>query len=86
MCFLGYDVSYPLDGNGFYAICDCMFLCRWHGCDESDTEFLSEFGKLNVNGLFNSKEEVTQYLQHYLSQERAETGEFCIVKIYRENY
>ena len=83
MSFLGYDVCYPLDGDGFSSICDCMFLCRWHGCDENGTEFISEFGKLNENGLFNSKEEAIQYLYHYLSQDWAETGEFCIVEIYR---
>ena len=83
MSFLGYDVCYPLDSDGFSAICDCMFLCRWHGCDENGTEFLPEFESLNENGLFNSQEEAVCYLRHYLSQDWAETGEFCIVEIFR---
>ena len=83
MSFLGYDACYPLDGDGFSAICDCMFLCRWHGCDENGTEFLQEFEALNENGLFNSQEEAVRYLRHYLSQDWAESGEFCIVEIYR---
>ena len=74
MSFLGYDVS---------AICDCMFLSRWHGCDENGTEFIEEFSKLNENGLFSTSEEAEKYLYHYLSQEWAETGDFIILEIYR---
>ena len=55
--FLGYDVCYPPGGDGFSAICDCMFLCRWHGCDEAGTEFTDDFMRLNENGLFDSKQE-----------------------------
>ncbi len=83
MSFLGYDVCYPPDCNGFSAICDCMFLCRWHGCDENGTEFKKEFEMLNENGLFRNKEDAIHYLYHYLSQDWAEMGEFCILEIYR---
>ncbi len=82
LSFLGYDVCYPLDGDGFSAICDCMFICRWHGCDENGTEFIREFEALNENGLFSSREEAVRYLRHYLSQDWAETGDFCIFEIY----
>ena len=81
--FLGYDVGYPPDGDGFSAICDCMFLCRWHGCDENGTEFDAEFNQLNKNGLFDTEQQAEDYLYHYLSCEWAEMGEFCILEIYR---
>ena len=52
--FLGYDISYPVDcGSSFSIICDCMFICRWHGCDEEGTLFQEDFNKLNENGLFD---------------------------------
>lgn len=52
--FLGYDVSYPVDcGGAFSIICDCMFICRWHGCDDEGTLFSEDFNKLNENGLFS---------------------------------
>lgn len=82
---LGYDAAWVFGHgicDGFSAICDCMFLCRWHGCDNEGTEFLSEFQKLNRNGLFNSAEETDEYLIHYLSQDWAEQGEYCIYEIY----
>lgn len=83
MEFLGFDVCYTPDSDGFSAICDCMFLCRWHGCDQNGTEFTEEFERLNENGLFDSKEDAVKYLYHYLSQDWAETGDFCILEIYR---
>jgi len=85
LTLLGYDAAWIFGHgtcDGFSAICDCMFLCRWHGCDNEGTEFLSEFRKLNNNGLFNSADETDEYLIHYLSQDWAETGEFCIYEIY----
>lgn len=86
MSFLGYDVAYVFDskfGDGFSAICDCMFLARWHGCDESGKEFEREFNSLNRNGLFDRKEDAVNYLVHYLNQEWSERGDFCIYEIYR---
>ena len=82
---LGYDAAWVFGHgicDGFSAICDCMFLCRWHGCDNEGTEFLSDFQELNYNGLFNSAEETDKYLIHYLSQDWAEQGEYCIYEIY----
>lgn len=82
---LGYDAAWVFGYgicDGFSAICDCMFLCRWHGCDNEGTEFLPEFHRLNKNGLFNSAEETEEYLIHYLSQDWAEQGEYCIYEIY----
>ena len=83
LSFLGYDVCYPPGGDGFSAICDCMFLCRWHGCDENGTEFADDFMQLNENGLFDSEQEAESYLCHYAIQDWSETGDFCILEIYK---
>lgn len=85
LTLLGYDAAWVFGHgicDGFSAICDCMFLCRWHGCDNEGTEFLSDFQEINYNGLFNSAEETDKYLIHYLSQDWAEQGEYCIYEIY----
>lgn len=86
MTFLGYDIAYPFTceySDGFSIICDCMFLCRWHGCDASGTEFVDDFALLNDNGLFDRKEEACNYLYHYLNQDFAETGDYLIYEIYK---
>lgn len=83
---LGYDAGYTFGrgyGDGFSAVCDCMFLARWHGCDKEGTEFAEEFHRLNENGLFGSQEQALAYLFHYLNQDWAETGDFCVMEIYR---
>ncbi len=85
LSFLGYDAGYLFgegNGDGFSVICDCMFLSRWHGCDYEGTEFIKEFQKLNKNGLFDSEKDTIDYLYHYLKQDWAETGDFCIFEIY----
>ena len=85
MRFIGFDVGYPFGmgcGDGFSAVCDCMFLCRWHGCDDKGTEFLKEFQQLNENGLFDSAETAVNYLYHYLSLDWSERGYFCVFEIY----
>lgn len=46
-------------------------------------DITEEFERLNENGLFDSKEYAVKYLYHYLSQDWAETGDFCILEIYR---
>ena len=82
---LGYDAAWVFGYglcDGFSAICDCMFLCRWHGCDAEGTEFLSEFRKLNNNGLFNSEKEAAEYLIHYLNQDWAERDAYCVYEVY----
>ncbi len=82
---LGYDTAWVFGHgacDGFSAVCDCMFLCRWHGCDNEGTEFVSEFQKLNNNGLFNCAKDAEEYLIHYLNQDWAEQGEYCIYEIY----
>ena len=81
----GYDAAWVFGFglcDGFSAICDCMFLSRWHGCDQSGTEFLTEFQQLNHSGLFDSSKDAVNYLKHYLSQDWAEFGEYCIYEIY----
>ncbi len=83
--FLGYDVAWLFgygDCDGFSAICDCMFLSRWHGCDDERTEFKEEFQWLNNNGLFNNVDDARNYLIHYLNQDWSELGDYCIYEIY----
>lgn len=83
--FIGYDVGYLYgkgNNNGFSIICDCMFLCRWHGCDYEGVEFKKEFDMLNKYGLFDSNKDAISYLYHYLNQDFAEIGSFCIYEIY----
>ena len=68
LTFIGYDVGYLFGkgyGDGFSSICDCMFLCRWHGCDAEGTEFIKEFNQLNKNGLFDTEKQAVDYLYHY---------------------
>ena len=81
----GYDVTYEPDLNGAFSIInDCMFICRWHGCDDEGTAFQSYFEALNDNGLFNDVETAISYMKYYLSFEWSERGEFCICEIFRK--
>ena len=81
----GYDVTYVPDLNGAFSIInDCMFICRWHGCDDEGTAFQSYFEALNDNGLFNDVETAISYMKYYLSFEWSERGEFCICEIFRK--
>lgn len=83
--FIGYDISYPCDYSGsFSIICDCMFICRWHGCDKEGTLFLPEFKKLNANGLFNDWQSAYDYMVKYLNEDWTERGEYCILEIYKK--
>lgn len=83
--FIGYDVSYPSDYSGsFSIICDCMFICRWHGCDEAGTLFKSDFDKLNANGLFDNWQDAYDYMVKYLNEEWTERGEYCILEVYKK--
>lgn len=82
--FLGYDVCYPTRRRRLF--CDMRlygFYGRWHGCVEAGTEFTDDFMRLNENGLFDSKQEAEIYLRHYAIQDWAETGDFCILEIYK---
>lgn len=81
--FIGYDIAYPPEADGgFSIICDCMFICRWHGCDCEGTEFAEDFALLNDNGLFDSWCNAYNYMVHYLTQEWSERGIFGIYEIY----
>lgn len=83
--FIGYDISYPCDySGGFSIICDCMFICRWHGCDEAGTLFLSDFNRLNDNGLFDKWQDAYNYMVKYLNEDWTERGEYCILKVYQK--
>ncbi|MBQ8323879.1 MAG: hypothetical protein IJX82_01865 [Clostridia bacterium] len=81
--FFGYDISYPPDfDGGFSMICDCMFICRWHGCDSEGTLFAEDFAKLNRHGLFDRKEDALEYLYKYAKEDWTETGWFGIFEVY----
>ena len=81
--FFGYDISYPPDfDGGFSMICDCMFICRWHGCDPEGTLFAEEFAKLNRHGLFDRKEDALAYLYKYAGEDWTERGWFGIFEVY----
>lgn len=80
---LGYDVAWEPDyAGGFSAINDCMFICRWHGCDAEGTLFLEDFRRLNENGLFDDPAHALAYLHRYAAQDWTETGDYCIWEIY----
>ena len=82
---IGYDISYPCDYSGSFSIInDCMFICRWHGCDIEGTLFWPEFQKLNDNGLFDDWQSAYDYMVKYLSQDWTERGEYCIFEIYKK--
>ncbi|NMP37540.1 MAG: hypothetical protein GX051_05375 [Clostridiales bacterium] len=81
--FIGYDISYPPSCNGaFSIICDCLFICRWHGCDEAGTLFRDDFNKLNSNGLFDCFSDAYDYMIKYLNQDWTERGEYGIFEVY----
>lgn len=83
--FIGYDISYPCDySGGFSIICDCLFICRWHGCDQEGVLFLPEFGKLNANGLFDDWQSAYEYMVKYLSEDWTERGTYCIFEVFRK--
>lgn len=81
--FLGYDITYVPQFCGMFSIiCDCMFICRWHGCDNGGTLFAEDFASLNENGLFSCWQHAYDYMMKYLHEEWAETGEYGIYEIY----
>ena len=81
----GYDITFVPEINGAYSIInDCMFICKWHGCDYEGTTFHDYFIALNNNGLFSDIEIAIRYMKYYLSFEWTERGEFCICEIFRK--
>lgn len=83
--FLGYDIGYPASNSGaFSIICDCMFICRWHGCDKEGTLFTDDFDKLNENGLFDSFDDAYLYMVKYLNEDWSEKGDYYIYEIRRK--
>ena len=84
--FCGCDITYVPDLDGAFSIInDCMFICKWHGCDENGTEFSSFFESLNEKGLFRDADTALAYMKHYLSFDWTERGEYCVCEIYRKN-
>ena len=83
--FYGYDITFiPKIHGAFSIINDCMFLCKWHGCDKEGTAFNHYFTRLNENGLFETATEAIDYMKHYLSFDWSERGEYCICEIFRK--
>lgn len=83
--FLGYDIGYPAsNAEAFSIICDCMFICRWHGCDKEGTLFADDFNKLNENGLFDSFDDAYHYMVKYLNEDWSEKGDYYIFEIRRK--
>ncbi len=84
--FIGYDISCPPNyDSSFSIICDCMFICCWHGCDEEGTLFADDFSKLNDSGLFDIWQDAYDYMVKYLNKDWTERGVYCIVEVYRKN-
>ena len=84
--FYGYDVTYTPEPDGAYSIInDCMFICKWHGCDEDGTAFRDYFKQLNDHGLFNKADTAMSYMKHYLSFDWSERGNYCICEVFRKN-
>lgn len=81
--FLGYDITEEADEKGAFSIInDCMFICRWHGCDEEGKLFVEDFSKLNENGLFATVKDAYDYLSKYAMETWTETGVYGIFEIY----
>jgi len=81
--FLGYDITEEPDEQGAFSIInDCMFICRWHGCDEEGELFKEDFSKLNENGLFVTIEDAYNYLTKYAMETWTETGVYGIFEVY----
>ena len=79
---MGYDICYPVDcSGGFSIICDCMFICKWHGCDTDGTRFIEDFNKLNEYGLFDTVDDAYRYMVKYLNEDWSEKGRYCIYEI-----
>jgi hypothetical protein len=86
---LGYEPTwFP---SFFSAVCDSMFLPRWHGADREGSALSEHFKRLNAHGLFNSHAEATAFLTHYLSFDWAEqpisdtpgeAGSYVTVEVY----
>lgn len=82
--FLGYDVSYCPDYSGsFSMICDCLFICRYHGCDLEGSLFAEDFAKLNCNGLFDLWQDAYSYMVKYLNEAWTEHDEYFILEVWR---
>jgi len=82
----GYDITFTPDINGAFSIInDCMFICKWHGCDKEGTAFLDYFKRLNDGGLFDDANTALEYMKHYLSFDWSERGEYLIYEIFRKN-
>ena len=81
----GCDITYkPSHSGAFSIINDCMFICRWHGCDEEGIAFLDYYNQLNISGLFDDEDTALEYMKHYLSFDWTERGEYYICEVFRQ--
>ncbi len=83
--FLGWDSAQFVD-DYFSCICDALFFPRWHGTDKEGTLFKKHYDSLNKNGLFDTNEQATDYLNYYLSFDWTEHGsDMTTVEVYSVN-
>lgn len=81
--FKGFDVVYPPACDGaFSLIYDCFFICKRYGCDFEGKELLSEFERLNSDGLFSTAEDAFEFMKHYLSLGRLQNSYCYIYEVY----
>ncbi|MGD8888978.1 MAG: hypothetical protein PVF53_11220 [Desulfobacterales bacterium] len=67
----------------FSALCDCMFIQKWHGTDPDGSLFLDYYKKLNEYGLFKNENECSDFTKYYESFEWTERGPYQITEIFR---
>jgi hypothetical protein len=78
---LGFEPSYYF-GDHFSALCDCMFIPRWHGTDQDGILFETYYRKLNEFGLFDDAVIAKEFLDFYLSFDWTEIGDYWIIEVF----
>lgn len=78
----GFEPTYFNYGGHFSALCDALAFPRWHGTDREGTAFREHYERLNVHGLFDDANSATDYLEHYLSFDWTERGDFEIIEVW----
>ena len=80
--FLGCDTAYFVSDH-LSCICDALFFPRWHGTDPEGVLFRSHYDLLNRDGLFDSNDSASDYLQYYLSFDWTERADnFTSIEVY----
>lgn len=89
---LGYEPTwFP---GPFSALCDSMFLPRWHAADPEGVVLAEHYRRTNHNGLFSNESDARAFLGHYLSFDWAEqpmsdtpgeSGSYTVLEVYASN-